>query len=555
MPLHPVDRAARYTSAVLDGRVPACAKLTQAVLRSVAGVEGTLIDEVEVARTVAFIECLPHVKGRLARSRLALEDWQCWLIAELDGRRRVEDGLRHYREAYVQLPRKNAKTTLGIALGLKFFAFDGEAGAECFTAASGQDQASIAYKIGRQMVLGTPALASARRITVTGGATYAGSMALPDGSFFRPLPRDRAGSLDGYSPHFALMDEIHAYPDSATYDALQQGMGARDQPMLLGITTAGYGLHGFGHGQYERASRLLDGSLDLPTVFALVYEAEPADDPYSEATLRKANPGYGTIVRTGYLRDQAARAKASSAAERAYQTKHLNMWVGADSSWLTARQCLEARHTYSWDDMAGADCWIAVDMAEVKDLFAAAYWFWRPDLGRLVCKIRAWTCSAAVSESPRLAAMASQGAVEIADAVGGGRIDDDAAFRVIASDTRRYNVRRVVYDPWHMDAFAARLWRETGVERAQALQGYRAYTRPMKQLEAAVAAREVLVDDHPALLAAVDATIAQANPLGEIKPAKRSRGDLIDPAVAMVMGYAPASVEAGDERPAGAVQL
>ena len=510
-----------------------------------------------------FIESLHHVKGALAGQRLTLEPWQCWVVCCLFGWQDAQQGLRRFRTAYIEIPRKNAKTTLAAAIGLYMLCADGENGAECYSAASGRDQASISYRTARQMVMRNDTLREVFEIKVTGGATYAGVLALPDGSLFKPLPRDTHGSLDGYSPSFALLDEIHTYQTPDVYDALRLGMGEREQPILLGITTAGYGLAGFGHMQSKLTTSMLAGDVSLPRHFGAIWtldaedleEDGPGKGWRSPRAWRKANPNYGVSVRRDFLETAAAEALASADKERAFLTKNLNVWMGADSTWMNMSRFGQVQKTLTWEWLYehARRVWIALDLSESTDLTCVAYIF---DVGGVMhVKIRTYCPANLIAVNPQFVVWERDGFMEAHTGRGGAAIDQEAVMGQIRSDARLcassgVYARSFAYDPWHVtNTMVDEVEAGLGIEAVSITQGIRNFARPMKELLGFVAARDIVVDDDPCLSWMISNVVAMRDLMGNMKPSRADEADKIDGAVAFLMALIPASVQMDEPPP------
>lgn len=154
------------------------------------------------------------------------------------------------------------------------------------------------------------------------------------GSRFRPISSD-AKALDGISVHFAVLDEIGSHKTKAVHDTLLTGMFKRRQPLMLLISTATDNVTGVGKQLWDYGEKILNG-LEDERFFAVMYAADPSDDPFDEAVWQKA-PGWGQMVMPDALRTLARQAKATPALKAAFMTRHLNIWVGADQALFDLR--------------------------------------------------------------------------------------------------------------------------------------------------------------------------------------------------------------------------
>ena len=550
----PVERARQYAEDVASGELPAPRLVRLAVARE----HDTALwhyDPDEVRRVCGFIEHLPHVKGALARQFICLEPWQCWILSQLFGIvARDGSGERLYRTAYIEVPRKNAKTTLAAAVGLVMMLIDGEYGAECYSAASHEDQAAISYRTARRMCIEAPGLRDAFGIKILGGATYSGVLTTPaDGSEFKPLPRDTHGSLDGLNPSYALLDEVHTYQSPDVIDALRLGMGARQKPLLLAITTAGYGLSGVGHSMSRNADRILSGEMHLPRHFCAVWTIDADDDPFVEASWRKANPNYGVSVTKSFMEDAAAEAKGSPDKQRAFLTKNLDVWLGADATWLNLAAYTARQRPVDWNEFDGAPVWLGMDLAESGDMTALAYAALID--GSICIKARVYAPANPIADNAQWRAWEIAGHLEAHHSRNGEAIDQAAIYAQIADDARHMDIRAVVYDPWHATHMADKLEDELGLRVVKMVQGARNYSRPMKELAASIMSGDVAFDANPVLTWHMSNVVALRNKLGAMHPTKGNADDKIDAAVAALMAFSLASVEAAEPEESGVVDL
>jgi phage terminase large subunit-like protein len=202
-------------------------------------------DDPQVVRF--FEKALIHAKGRWAGQPFLLEPWQRELLTELYGRV-GPDGRRWYREALIGIARKNGKSALTAGLALYHLTIGGEAGGEVYSLAASRDQARIVFNVARAMVEASPLLAKACR-------PYRSVIEHKEsGSIYRTLSAE-AGLAHGYNPCAAIVDELHVHPDGELYEAMKTAMGAREEPLLVSITTAGFDADSFCYQMFDRARR------------------------------------------------------------------------------------------------------------------------------------------------------------------------------------------------------------------------------------------------------------------------------------------------------------
>jgi phage terminase large subunit-like protein len=262
--------------------------------------------------------------GGRAGELITLRRWQRRVTSMLLARR--PDGRRRHRTALIGLPRKNGKSAIGSALGLHGLVMDGQ-GAEVYSCAADKEQARIVFGVARRMVELDPELSSVIRI-------YRDALEHPaSGSVYRVLSSE-AFTKEGLSPTRVIYDELHAAPDRELYDVMSLAMGARSDPLLLAITTAGVKSDRSGgdsvcYGLWQYGCKVASGELDDPSFF-MAWWGAPDDAPHAEPEVwRDANPGFADIVDGEDFASAVLRTP-----ENEFRTKRLNQWVSSAQAWL-----------------------------------------------------------------------------------------------------------------------------------------------------------------------------------------------------------------------------
>lgn len=510
-------------------------------------VPGDRFDPAAADRVCAFFELfLTHTKGEHAGKPFIPSQWQRWILRRLFGWFRP-DGTRRYRRLYLEVPRKNGKSTFaaGIALYLTFA--DGEVGAECYSAAADKDQATIVFAEARRMVEASPELAAR-------GKPLKSSIFVPDtGSIYRVLSRD-VPTKHGLNPHGIVIDELHALPDRELYDVLTTGQGARRQPLTVLITTAGYDRNSLCWEQHEYARAIIAGTIEDPSTLAVIFAAEETDNWHDEEVWAKANPGLGVSVRLEFLRDEHRQAAASPARENAFRRLYLNQWTEQDSRWIP----LDA-----WDDckirprteaeLAGQDAYGGLDVSNVSDIAALVWVFPRlpadvEDDGQSLQSqllfdlvLRLWIPRATAERKASRTGYLAWERAGLVRFTEGDTIDQDAIAEQIAADAATFNVRELAYDPWQAVPLAAKM-RASGIPMFEHRQGFVSMSSPSKGFERAVLTRRICHGGHKVLRWAVSNAVATQDPAGNLKPSKERAAEKIDPVVALIMGLGRAEL-------------
>jgi phage terminase large subunit-like protein len=381
---NPIDA---YAAAVCAGEIPAgrlhllsCLRHQRDRDREKTAEFPYRLNFAKVARFLAFSACLKHYKGEWAGKVIELQPYQVFRLGSLMGWEHVETGLRRFRTSYNEVPRKNGKSLEAAIVLLYLTFFDGEPGAEGICAATKTGQAQIVFND------------CARLVRASGLRAYVNVFAHnlhneETASKLEPISAD-SKTTDGLNPNVVSLDEFHAHPDRRLVDVIESGMGARRQPVMYQITTAGNSLVSPCGSQHNYAVGLLEETLPPDeTFFAFIAHADPEDDWTSEAAVQKANPNYGVSLYPAYL--AAVRRKATSMPEATaeYQQKHLNWWVNTSQPWLSLDGWRKGQTTWTLEDMAHEPCWVGIDLAAKIDLCVAMCVF-PPTPGR--SSWRAW---------------------------------------------------------------------------------------------------------------------------------------------------------------------
>jgi phage terminase large subunit-like protein len=464
-----------------------------------------------------------HTKGRWAGQPVAFEPWQQAFLDE--AYRLDDDGRRVYRNVLLGLPRKNGKSTIAATLALYHAGADGEAGAEVIIAAGSRDQAGIVFDQARAFVEASEDLGQhfdAQRFVIYG----------PTGSTIKRVAAD--GRMQhGTSPSAVILDELHALEtprQEELYAALNTASGAREQPLNLAITTAGYNRHTILGRLYADAMRLpdvrRDGMLTIardPAAGFLMWWYGLADDdePTPENVLA-ANPA--SWITSAVLE---AQRESPTVDEYAFRRLHANQWTSTRNAWLPAG-AWEALGTEGYTIPDGSEVVVAVDVGLVHDSTAVAIGCRLPD-GRIALDCRVWAARD--------------------DAVAhiilpGGRVDLGVVEDYIESLADRYSVRELVYDPRFFERSASAL-SAAGFITAPVDQASRRMAEAYATFYTAVQDGRVVHPVDPVLSAHVEATQATMTERGW--RIGRQRLQRIDACVAMCMALWRAD---RDEQPA-----
>jgi phage terminase large subunit-like protein len=539
----------RYAEQVVSREIPACKWVRLACERQLRDLERGeeypyRFDEAAASRVCEFIELLPHTKGQWARRRetISLEPWQCFVLTVVFGWLHRETGLRRFREGYVEVPRKNAKSTLSSGIGLYLFAADGEPGAEVYSAATTRDQAKIVFDDARRMVQKTLDMQFHLGIEVVKNALVVED----SGSKFVPLAAE-GSTLDGLNVHGAIVDELHAHKTRAVYDVIDSGRGSREQSLLWNITTAGSDRSGICYERRTHATKVLEGVFEDETTFAIIYTIDDGDDWADPAVWVKANPNYGVSVLPGYMEAQCRKALSMPSAVNNFLTKHLNVWVNADTAWMDMRAWDACAHPdMRPEDFAAQPCWVSLDLASKVDIAARVKLF---DLGDGTYAVFGdyYLPERAVENSAnsQYAGWVRRDLLHVTD---GEVTDYDLIEQHVLEDCRDFDVVEVPYDPFQATQLSGHLLAEN-VPMVEMRPTVLNFSEPMKQLEALVLKKRLRHNGDPVLAWMVSNVVCHLDAKDNIYPRKERPENKIDGVVALIMALGRAMAPRESKEP------
>jgi phage terminase large subunit-like protein len=496
-------------------------------------------DEGTADSACAFVEArCYHWQGDFAGKPFLLEDWQRDEVfrplfgwKRIDPTRPREDWPRRYRTGYLEMGKGNGKTPIGAAVVVLLLAWDCEMGAEVYSAAGDREQASIVFDDTVGYVTQSPELRS--RFRVLPGAKRIVDVSTR--SFFKVLSSE-SSTKHGYKPHGIIFDELHVQKNRRLWSALRTGLSktTRRQPLLLAITTAGeYDEDSLCYNEHEYAAAVIDGEVQDETHLAVVYAAEPEDDPANVATLQKANPNLGVSVREDTLRkDWTEALRKGPAAQAEYKQLHLCIWGESVEcaidmeKWKSPRCCREP--------LPEGPCYLGMDLSSKLDLtsvaaffpdtFSVLIYFWIPEDNLLERKRRD------VFDYPRYV---DEGYIT---ATPGNWVDQRAVRNQVVELADAYDVVEVGFDSWNATQMATWLQDDEGLTIVEMRQGTKTMSEPFKYVVGLVADEKLRHGGHPVLRWNARNLKARRDPNDNWAPKKDEKGrKRIDGMVALIM--------------------
>jgi phage terminase large subunit-like protein len=494
-------------------------------------VKGAAFDAERVDRVLSAFSILRHTQGDLAGQPLVPDPWQvAYIIAPVFGWvRRNEAGrwVRIIRNLYVDLPRKNGKSTMCGGFAIYLTAADGEAGAQVLAAATTSSQASYVFAPVKQLASVAPALRGHVRALQT-------RIIHPRTNSYFGVVSSVAEALHGANVHGAIIDELHVHKTPDLVEAIETGTGSRSQPLIVKITTADDGRPNTIYARNRRyVEQLENGVFKDASTYGVVFAALESDDPFAESTWKKANPGYGISPTKESLRDAAEKAKNSPAELSSF----LRLRLG-----IRTKQTTRFIDLKSWDRnagrvdeaaLAGRACWGGLDLGSVSDLTALCWLFPKDGPGYDVIW-RFWTPEDNLEALDKRTAGAaslwvSQGWL---DTTPGNVTDYDFIKERVLQDMDSFDVISLGYDRWNATQIINDLQAED-VPLVKVGQGMFAMNPALKELQRLVltgtkAAPMLEHGGNPLMRWMVDNLAVATDASGNVKPDKANSGDKID---------------------------
>ena len=484
---------------------------------------------------VDFIKQLKHTKGKFSGQEFILEKWQEKIIRDVFGTIR-EDGKRQYRTAYIEIPRKNGKTTFAAAMALYvlFVESQNDNESECYSGAADREQASLVFNQAASMIRNNPILSKRCKII----DSQKRIVNYKTNSFYRAIPAEAAGA-HGYNASCIIVDELHTQPNRDLVDTLITSQGAREEPLTIFLTTAGYDQNSICYEYHEYARQVNEGVIDDPSFYGVIYSADEKDDWEDEKTWEKANPNYGVSINKDFLAQEARKAKQVPAYQNTFKRLYLNIWTAQEERWLDLDAWDSTAGEINLDSLAGRKCYAGLDLSSTTDISALVLvfpddedgydvlpYFWLPgaDLRERILR-----------DKVNYDEWSKAGHIDLTE---GNVIHYGAIREKIHKLNEIFEIVEIAYDRWGASKLVQDL-EDDGFVIVPFGQGYASMNAPTQELMKLVLEHKLRHGGHPVLRWMADSVTVKQDPAGNLKPVKpdrRKSSKRIDGIVAMIMG-------------------
>lgn len=470
-----------------------------------------------------------NVEHKNEYKQFPLMGWQSFFLSFIFGFYYAKDKeKRLIKEAFLFVGRKNGKTALSAAIQLFGMLGDGIKVPQSLLLANTAQQSGVALSFAKDMITHTPVL----RDRLIGQRSRIVFRDVQKQGFCQIFSTVDSARLEGYSPSMAILDEVHNWTDNTVYNAIKTGTGARLNPLVMIITTAGNKNNGFCNDYLKYHKNVLDGNIKDDTILGMVYQPDQEDSLEDTACWSKANPALGIINSLQDLENTFKQAQYSYADKYAFITKHLNIFWDTPDVWIPEEELKPCFEDFDETLLYGKDCFIGMDLSKNTDLTSivvvvpdvenkityAIPYFWmanRPD--NMVRK-----------NGKDLSSWIKKGHITKCDSK---VIDFDDIYNKIVQIAEDFNVVSVSYDPYNSPQLVSRL-KDYGINCERFNQTASKFNAPLKTLEEMVYNKTIKLK-NPVLLWNFANVVLYVDGNANIKIIKNAQADSVDGCVAL----------------------
>ncbi len=504
-------------------------------------------DKAKAKQAVEFIQLLTHTKGKWAGSHFELLPWQKNLVDTLYGQVKA-DGNRQYRFCYLEIPKKNGKSELGAAIGLKQLVADKEPGAEVYSAAGDRHQAAIIFNVAAAMVRSNEVLSERLKVldSIKRIVDYQTE------SFYQVLSSETA-TKHGLNPSTVLFDEIHSQPNRELWDVLTDGTDyARSQQLVVVMTTAGvFDVESIGWEVHEYARQVKAGIIEDPQWLPIMYCAEKDCDWKDRKIWKANNPSLGHIFEMDKLEQDLKTIENNPAKLNNFKRFRLNIWVSSVDKWLPMEDWDLCDKKIPEDKLLGQKCFGGLDLSSKIDMTAFVLLFPPNETTKKWAIIpRFYMPQDGLAERARTDRVpyemwAEAGLITLTP---GNVIDYEFILEDVQKDAFKFDVQKIAYDPFSAQQVANELVDEHGIEMVEFRQGWKSFTEPTNELLSMTKKHQFAHGGNPVLRWNADNLQVKTGSSANIQPMKSKYYGRIDGMIGLIMSLGLATL-ARPEKP------
>jgi phage terminase large subunit-like protein len=536
-----------YSHEVLSGGIVACEKHKWACRRFLNDIEkeGTeefpfVFDEERALHFLNWMALFKHTKGKLAGERIEPQPIQMFVFGNIYGWVHKDTKLRRFKKAYWQVGRKNAKSQSLACVGSYEDSGLGEPMSEVYVGATKTEQAKIVWNEIKAQINGSTFLRDKFKIA-NGRITH-----LKSEGFIRALSKEDGQNGDGLNVQCGIIDEYHAHKTSEIYDVLVSGSGARPQPLMMIITTAGFELNNPCYSvEYKYISNILDPNnpINNDEYFVMVNELDKDDDIKNESVWEKANPILCSYEEgLAFLRGELKAALDVPEKMRNFLTKNMNIWVNMKENGYMQMDKWSECGADQLPDTKGLDVYLGIDLSKKIDLTSVS-WEIPMSTGEIVVGSHSFlpedtlTVKRNTDKVPYDLWVKQGWITTTPGAVVDYRFVQQYIIDLISE--KKWNAKEICYDPYAATMLAQEMT-DIGYTMVEIRQGVRTLSEPTKHFRELVLSKKVIHDNNPVLTWALSNAVTKQDHNENIMLDKEKSSDRIDPAAALMNAHVQA---------------
>lgn len=514
-----------YANGVVTGNIIACKYIKLACQRYLDLFKR---DDIEFRSekaddVVNFCQRLKHFSGRFNGKNFILEDFQKWICYNIFGFYYKGTDDRVVKNVYLELARKNGKTFFAAAICLYVFIKDGGFASEVELIANSKKQASICFDMCSNMIQKLDPKHKwfkAYRDKIKFDRTK---------SFLQVLSSD-SGNNDGWGSQLFVADEAHAYPDSKMYDVMKSSQGAKDSPLAIIITTAGFNLFSFCYTMRQTNIEVLFGTKQDDSQFTAIYTLDEDDDWQDETVWVKANPNLNVTVKPQYLKEQIQQAKNNTTLEISVRTKNFNQWLATSDIWISNDILLKSSSNVDVSKYSEHQAYVGVDLASVSDLTAVSVMI--PTEDKFIFKTWYYLPQSALQDNSNCELYKKWQRLGLLKITKGNVTDYDEITNDLMKLAEIIPIQSIAYDTWNSTSWAIQMT-ELGQPLEPFSQSLGNFNRPTKEIERLIKSDKVLIDDNEITRFCFGNVVLKHDWNDNVKPTKEENQQKIDGVIAM----------------------
>lgn len=492
-----------------------------------------------VDKVITALGQLKHTQGVFAGQPLKPASWQvAYFIAPVFGWEEYDHTHRVWKrcvnEAYLDVPRKNGKSTLIGGIGLYLTAADGEAGAQVVAAATTKEQAGFVFGPIKQLVDNNKPLQKHLK-------SYVSKVTHPRTGSYLQVISSIADAQHGANLHGGLVDELHVHKSPDLVEAIETGTGSRLQPLIVFITTPDAGSQVSIYARKRRKiEQLATRTIVTRHTYGVIFAAPKGADPFDPATWRLANPGFGVSPTQAYLERQAKDAENDPVERAKFFRLHLGWRTRQTTKYIELSDWRATAGMIVPEQLKGELCYGGLDLASTTDLCALCWDFphW-DESDEMVHRLlwRHWIPEAGFAKlvdrtSGQARVWRDQGYLTVTE---GSVLDYEVVRKAINLDGTLYKIKTIGFDRWNSTQLVTNLAENDGFDMLGVGQGYATMSAPTKSMLANVLQRREIHGGNPLVSWQIDNLATLTDSAGNVKPDKEHSGDKIDGVVARIM--------------------